>query len=114
MNVLQIVKAKLSNPVDDAILEVHIAEVGQAMKTYMNRNDIPKELVFVHANMVLDNISAEERKVDPESQQTVTSIKEGDVQVQFGSAGVDSRERNMERLIYNYSSQLNKFRKLRW
>lgn len=114
MDVLQIVKAKLSETIEDAILEVHIAEVGQAMKTYMNRNDIPRELVFVHANMVIDLISSDSRKSDTDHQQAVTSIKEGDVTVQFGSTKVENRERATEQLLYDYSTQLNRFRKLRW
>lgn len=114
MDVLQIVKAKLSDPVDDALLLIHIAEVGQAMLNHMNRNDIPRELVFVHANMVIDFISNEKRKEDPDSQPSVSSIKEGDVTVQFGSTRVESRERAMEQLVFDYATQLNRFRKLRW
>ncbi|CAG9620879.1 head-tail connector protein [Sutcliffiella rhizosphaerae] len=114
MDVFQIVKAKLPYQIEDTILAVHIAEVGQAMKNYMNRSDIPRDLVFVHANMVIDLITNENRKTDEDSQQTVTSIREGDVQVQFGSARVESSERAMERLLFDYSKQLNRFRKLRW
>lgn len=114
MNVLDIVKAKLTEPVEDILLLAYIAEVGQALKNYMNRSDIPNELMFVHANIVLDLITNENRKADPDSQQSVTSVKEGDVTVQFGAAKVESRERVMERLLFDYTSQLNRFRKLRW
>lgn len=113
LDVLQIVKAKLTDSIDDAELVIHIAEVGQALKTYMNRSDIPKDLVFVHANMVIDLLTAEKRNSDESGQQSVSSIKEGDVTVQFGSAKVENRERMTESLLFNYASQLNRFRKLR-
>lgn len=116
MDVFEIVKGKL--PVEklpsDTILAMHVAEVGQTILTYLNRSDMPKELAFVHANMVVDLITGEERKANPEGQQSVSSIKEGDVQVQFGSAKVESRERATERLLFDYSTQLNRYRKLRW
>lgn len=115
MEVIDIVKAKLpdSKP-DDNILNVHIEEVGQAVMTYCNREDIPSELRFVHANMVIDLINGENRSKDPDGQTAVSSIKEGDVQVSFGSARIESRERATQALIFDYAKQLNRFRKLRW
>lgn len=115
MDVIDIVKAKLPDPkpIDD-VLNMHIEEVGQAIKTYCNRNDIPKELRFVHANMVVDFINGENRKSDPEPQSSVASIREGDTTVQFGSVKVESRESATEQLLFDYTKQLNKFRKLRW
>lgn len=115
MTVLEIVKSKLGdNPPDDASLKVDIEEVGQAIKNHCNRTDIPNELRFVHANMVIDFIKGVERGNDPEGNTAVASIKEGDATVQFGSARLDSRERSTERILYDYAKQLNRFRKLRW
>lgn len=115
MNVIDIVKAKLPEPLpSDRLLLMDIEEVGQSIKTYCNRSDIPAELNFVHANMVIDFITGVNRKSDPEAQSSVKSVKEGDVQVTFGSAKVESRERTTEQLLFDYSKQLNKFRKMRW
>lgn len=114
MDVFDIVKAKLPKPVEEPELALYIAEVGQSIKTYINCSSIPKELDFVYANMVLDLIKGEQRKLDPDSQQTVASIREGDTTVQYGSAKVESRERATEQLLFDYAKQLNKFRKLRW
>lgn len=115
MEVIDIVKSKLSDPVPtDDVLNMHIEEVGQSIMTYCNREDIPSELLFVHANMVVDFITGENRKNDPEAQSSVAAVKEGDVQVTFGAAKVESRERATEKLLFDYSKQLNKFRKLRW
>lgn len=115
MNVIDIVKAKLPEPLpSDRLLEIDIEEVGQSIKNYCNRTDIPAELKFVHANMVIDFITGDNRKNDPEAQSSVSSVKEGDVTVQFGAAKVESRERSTEKLLFDYAKQLNKFRKLRW
>ncbi|MFD1203587.1 hypothetical protein ACFQ38_00350 [Sporosarcina contaminans] len=99
---------------DDTLLALYIAEVGQSIKTYLNRSDIPPALSFVYANMVIDFINGEQRKDDPEGQAAVSSIKEGDVTVQFGSVKADSRELATQALMFNYSDQLNRHRKFRW
>lgn len=114
MLLLEIVRNKLSNPPEDALLTIYIDEVAQTIKTYCNREDIPEELKYVHANMVVDFIKGIERSEDPEGNTSVASIKEGDATVQFGSARIESRERATERLLFNYSNQLNSFRKMRW
>lgn len=115
MKVIDIIKAKLSDPKPaDELLEMYILEVGQTIKNYCNRSDIPAELSFVHANMVVDFIKRIDRSVDPEGNTSVSSIKEGDVSVQFGSARIESRERATEKLLFNYSEQLNRFRKMGW
>ena len=115
MKVLDIVKSKLPEPLPgDAALEVHIEEVGQAIMNYCNRKDIPNELRFVHANMVIDLINHWNRKNNPESGVAVASVKEGDATVQFKSVGIDSTEQAMKGLLFGYAEQLNKFRKLRW
>lgn len=114
MSVVEIVKRKLTDPTDDSLIEMDIEEVGQAIMIYCNREDIPKELKYVHANMVIDLINSENRSKDPDGNTSVSSVKEGDVQVTFGSARVESRERATERLLFDYAKQLNRFRKLRW
>lgn len=116
MDVFEIVKAKL--PLDkipgDPLLAMYVAEVGQSIMTYLNRTDIPAELNFTYANMVVDFITGQTRRLEPEGQSSVASIKEGDVTVQFGSTKLESREMASQALLFDYSSQLNKFRKLRW
>lgn len=115
MKVIDIVKERLGDKSpSDTSLETYIEEVAQTIKNHLNRNDIPKELRFVHANMVIDFIKGIERSEDPEGNLSVASIKEGDATVQFGNARVESRERAMERIVFDYTSHLNKFRKLRW
>lgn len=116
MEVLEIVKAKV--PEDklpsDSLLGMYVTEVRQSILTFCNRTDIPPELVFVHANMVVDLITGENRKADPDAQKEVTSIKEGDVQVNFGGTKMSAGESATQRILLNYISQLTSYRKLRW
>ncbi|MEK3973719.1 hypothetical protein [Psychrobacillus sp. FSL K6-1267] len=116
MNVFDIIKAKLPAELlpDDTSLAMDVAEVGQTILTFCNRTDIPKELVFTHANMVVDLIRGNSRRSDTDSPGTVKAIKEGDLQVTFEATRSSSRESHMEALLFDYASQLNRFRKLRW
>ena len=116
MDIFDIIKAKLpaEKRPDDTIIALHVAEIGQLITSYTNRSKVPQELKFVHANMVIDLIAGEERKSNPDEQQEVKSIKEGDTTVQFGGVKAELREQATEQLLFDYSKQLNKFRKLRW
>lgn len=113
MDVFDIVKAKLPDTEDETAIAMQIAEVGLSIKTFINSDTIPADLVFVHANMVVDLIKGEQRKANPDAQQTVSDIKEGDVSVKFGAVRADSRELAMESILYSYAPQMYKFRKMR-
>lgn len=116
MDVLEIVKAKVPSDQlpSDTLLNMHVAEVRQAILTFCNRTDIPAELVFVHANMVVDLITSENRRTNPDGQTEVTSIKEGDTEVRYGNSKVSASESSTEQVLNNYKAQLLRFRKLRW
>lgn len=116
MDVFEIVKVKLplEDQTADFLIKMHIQEVEQTIKSYCNRSDIPCELAFTHANMVVDIITENVRRNVTDSPGTVKSIKEGDVQVTFEATRGSLREAQMEALLFDYASQLNKFRKLRW
>lgn len=113
MTVLDIVKAKLDNPPPDERLVVYIDEVGQAIKTFCNRDDIPDELRYVHANMVVDFIRLKQKNA-PDAEPAVQSIKEGDVQVAFAVPEKSQGETEVESIVHSYKSALYKFRKMRW
>jgi hypothetical protein len=116
MDILEIIKAKVPNDKlpNAVLLDMYIEEVRQSILTFCNRTDIPAELTFVHANMVVDLINGENRKAELDAQKEVTSIKEGDVQVNFGGAKQSSSESATQQILYNYKSQLLRYRKLRW
>jgi len=113
MNVLDIVLAELTETMlSTGQINNRIEEVGQSIKNYCNRNDIPEGLKYVHANMVIDLISLKEKE---RSDAVATkSVKEGDTQVVFEALQATSSESATQKVLYNYTSQLNKYRKLRW
>ncbi|MEC1373410.1 phage head-tail connector protein [Heyndrickxia oleronia] len=115
MKTIDIVKEKLPDPKpNDGVLNIYIDEVGQAIMNYCNRRDIPTELRYVHANMVIDLMNSENRRNESEENNAVSSIKEGDVQVNFGTVQLEYREKATEALLFDYAKQLNRFRRLRW
>lgn len=115
MDVFEIIKAKVpaDKLPDDMDLAMRVAEVGQSILTYCNRTDIPPDLVFVHANMVVDTILGDQRKLSDTAQPAVKSIKEGDVQVTFEASKATGRELSAEAVLHGYTHQLNRHRKVR-
>lgn len=113
-SLIEIIKSKLTDPPADDVLENYIEEVKQSILNYCNISEIPEALRYVHANMVVDFIKIQNRANDSEEQQAVTSIKEGDVTVQFGSVKKETGEQVMESILFDYKDQLKRFRKLRW
>lgn len=116
MDVFTVVKAKVPTELlpNDTVLAMDIAEVGHSILNYCNLSVIPKELVYVHANMAVDLITGNARRSDTDSPGSVKAIKEGDVQVTFETTRASSRETQMEALLFDYASQLNRFRILGW
>lgn len=113
MTVFDIVKANLDNPPPDDRLVMYIEEVGEAIKTFCNRDDIPDELRYVHADMVVDFIGMKQKNA-PDAEPAVQSIKEGDVQVTFTAHEKSQGETEVESIVHSYKSALYKFRKMRW
>lgn|GEM_PF-3524587 len=113
MDVFDIVINKMEPDVfTEEVLLLKIEEVAQAIKTYCNRNDIPDDLMFVHANMTLDLIHQEIKSMNPADFAVAKSVKEGDVAVEF-TTNTTTSEQATARVLMNYTSQLNRFRKLR-
>lgn len=114
MDLVDIINAKLPIEIrpDEVTLSFYISEVECTIKNYIKRSVVPGELKFVHANMVVDLIKSTKRTED--EKQSVSSIKEGDVQVQFGAVKKEAGERETESLIFNYKDQLKRFRRLGW
>lgn len=118
MEVIDIVKSKLPEPLpSDEKLNDFIKEVEQSILNYCNIRHVPKQLAYTQANMMIDLLNREESRFqagNEDEKRTVTSIKEGDVTVQFGKAGVPTSEQSMEFILFNYADQLKRFRRLRW
>jgi len=114
LNVFNMVRSKIPiEQVPDEELLFKVEEVSQTIKTYCNREDIPNELRFVHTNMVIDVLTQEIKDKEPSNSMVAKSVKEGDVSVEFGTTTTASEQSTMI-ILANYTSQLNRFRKLRW
>ena len=128
MEIQQLIEHKLTGfgiTYDEQSAEIALAEVDQSIKNYCHIDCIPKELLFVRANMVIDLVrynEANKPAVDGQVQADtkvgpLTSIKAGDVQYNFGDGSSkgqthNSHIGNLDEIVMNYTSQLNEFRRL--
>lgn len=126
MTVLEIVNLKIT---DATITELEkalaVGEVEQVIKNYCNIDEVPNALSYTWANMAADlikynyesNNSEGERAADEAG---ISSIKVGDTQIQLGGGSgsrakvLDSHSPNLDQIVMNYQSQLNKFRRMVW
>lgn len=133
--VIEIIKTKLGlDTPSEPLLNFNIDEVEQFIKNYCNIDYVPKELTYTLVNMVCDlytynnqvvldaKATAEEDTDISVSPTGVNSIRVGNTTVTFGS-GSDTEARNralrshvadLDGLLMNYKSQLNKFRRMVW
>ena len=126
MTVNEIVRAKIK---DEAIIELDIQlavmEVEEVIKQYCNIDEVPEALNYTWANMAVDlvkynyesNNSGGEVAADVAD---VSSLKVGDTQIQLGGGSgsrakvLNSHRPNLDQIVMNYQSQLNKFRRMVW
>lgn len=130
----QIVLSKLGVELSSMeLLDINIDEIEQTIKNYCNIDVIPKALTFTFVNMVCDlhtynsqvlqdNKSSDEELDIDVSPSGINSVRVGNATISFGS-GSDTNSRNralrshdvdLDQLVLNYKSQLNKFRKMVW
>ena len=134
--VKQIVKTKLGvDSPSDALLDINIDEIEQAILNYCNIDIVPKQLMYTFANMVCDintynsqvvkdnTPATEESEGDIEIPASgINSVRVGNTTVTFGSGSdtsvrnraLRSHEADLDSLILNYKAQLNKFRRMVW
>ena len=126
MTALEIVNLKIKNAsITELDKELAINEIEQVIKNYCNIDKIPEELNYTWANMAVDlinynyQLNNNDDIVEADSAD-VSSIKVGDTQIELGG-GNNSRAKtlnshipNLDQIILNYQSQLNKFRKMVW
>lgn len=134
--VKQIVKTKLGvDSPSDALLDINIDEIEQAILNYCNIDVVPKQLMYTFANMVCDINTYDSQVVKdntPATEETsgdieipasgINSVRVGNTTVTFGSGSdtsirnraLRSHEADLDSLILNYKAQLNKFRRMVW
>lgn len=133
MEPLQIITFKLSNyniQWSNENIQIVLDEVDQFIKTYCQINSIPKEMDYIRANLVVDYIrylnandptkeKDVEINVDPKVG-ALTYITSGAVSYGFASNSTgknsiaNAHTSDLDELLNNYKSQLNKFRRVVW
>ena len=94
-----------------------IDEVCEAVKIYCNIRNVPADLKYTIANMAIDLLSSMTNKgfiadstLSTIPQTNISSIKDGDSEIKFNS----SNKSKIDDIVFNYKSQINKFRLLKW
>ena len=136
--VMDIVKVKLgADTPSEPLLKITVDEIEQTILNYCNINEIPKELTYTFANMVVDLFryedefikattvsgEGEEEEAEPDvNTGNINSIRVGDTTITFGSGSdtsiynknLRSHQANLDTVVLDYESQLKKFRRLVW
>ncbi len=102
----------LENDDKDELLLFVIDKVSDMVCNYCNIKQVPKGLEKVMLNMAVDLYRAESLGQE-QAEGTVKSVTEGDVTVSFASASAISENSGMQ-FLKDYTTQLNRYRKLGW
>lgn len=130
MKLKEIVVAKMNNPnLTDIEIEIAILETEEVIKNYCNIDIIPQELRFTWANMTTDLLRYQYEMNNPQSNDDIlnsfgtadiSELRVGDTQIGVGgnnsvsAKALNSHKANLDALIFDYQSQLNRFRKMMW
>lgn len=99
----------------DRVLHRRVSEVCQIVLIETHRDDLPRPLLYLVADMVEESVMADllpdESKADDK---VVKSIKEGDVTVQFEDTTTSVSRRNLDEVVKGYGKLIRKYRKLKW
>lgn len=127
MTVLEIVTANVSHlNLTETQIQQSVDEVAMAIKNYCNIASIPSELIYVQANMAEDLLRYRKARREADqgltvapSNTDVTDLKIGDTNIKLVAGSNVPRELKahaltVDRLIMDYQSQLNGFRRMVW
>ena len=127
MTVLEIVTTNVSHlNLTEAQIKQSVDEVAMAIKNYCNIASIPSELIYVQANMAEDLLRYRKARREADqgltvapSNTDVTDLKIGDTNIKLVAGSNVPRELKahaltVDRLIMDYQSQLNGFRRMVW
>lgn len=136
--IADIVKTQLGvDTPSEPLLNLTIDEVEQEIKNFCNIKEVPRELIYTFANIVVDLfryrqefINATKKLVEGEedddditiNEGNMNSIRVGDTTITFGSGSdtmvynknMRSHQANLDDVILNYKAQLKKFRRMVW
>lgn len=136
--IADIVKTQLGvDTPSEPLLNLTIDEVEQEIKNFCNIKEVPQELTYTFANIVVDLfryrqefINTTKKPVEGEEEDdditinegNMNSIRVGDTTITFGSGSdtmvynknMRSHQANLDDVILNYKAQLKKFRRMVW
>ena len=136
--IADIVKTQLGvDTPSEPLLNLTIDEVEQEIKNFCNIKEVPQELTYTFANIVVDLfrdrqefINVTKKPVEGEEEDdditinegNMNSIRVGDTTITFGSGSdtmvynknMRSHQANLDDVILNYKAQLKKFRRMVW
>ncbi|PHV72180.1 hypothetical protein CS063_01515 [Sporanaerobium hydrogeniformans] len=112
--VLDKVKGLLKLSQDEPLVTFTVGMVTDEVLNYCNLTSIPERLENVVAMMCFDVIKQSGLSLSEDKEDHVKSIREGDTTIQY----VSTTEMIVERIknpsfMFNYTAQLNTFRRLR-
>ncbi len=113
------------NPLEEMVLMDYIEETGYAICNYINRTYVPEPLKFVYVNLVMDLLKSQALNGNIDNDKladigvgSLASIKDGDSELKFrtssSSSNTGAHVADVDSLLYNYTSQLNKYRLTKW
>lgn len=102
------------SPIIDIIEDVAL-ETQEQILNYLNRPDMPEGLKYTWVRLIMGVVASEwknETEVSALNPASVTSIKEGDAQINFGGSTSANTSAVIGSAVRNIESQLNRYRKM--
>lgn len=121
-DVWPIIKTRLGL-IDDTLqplIATYIAEIERRIKHFCNISQLPDDLLFVWASMVIDAVRVDLPNVG-EIDDTVggqgSNIKVGDTSVSGGGSGgglTNTSKAVIDQVVFDYRADLHHYRRMRW
>lgn len=120
--VLTVLKGRIAD-INDATLLEYIYETLQAIANYINRGYVPQDLKYTVVNMTMDLLKSnaidgiiQGSSLGDIQMGALASIKDGDSELKFSTTKnhIGSHVADVDSILYNYKSQLDKFRSNSW
>lgn len=114
------------NQMNPCSLHSYIEQIEYTIKNYINRNYVPEPLKFVVLTMTMDLLKSEALNgfIDNEALSDIglgslSSIQDGDSEIKFNTSSstktsTGAHVADVDSIIYNYKSQLDKYRLTKW
>ncbi|MDT9723772.1 DNA-packaging protein [Xylanibacillus composti] len=120
-DVWRIVKLRLELPDERKnLVETYIDEIERRIKRYCNIRELPDDLLYVWASMVVDAVRVDLPNVD-EIADTIGgsgSVKVGDTSVSGGGGSgrelTNTAKAVIDQVVFDYRADLHDYRRMKW